>query len=290
MSRSVMQRDAKHGKLRAMTTNIPISHGVVAAADAERFAREAGLDLPRFMTTLLPAAAALAKPPISNFKVGAVSRGLSGNLYLGTNVEFAGEALSFTVHAEQSSVANAWMNGEEGIDLIAVTAAPCGYCRQFLNELATAERLTIAIPSGTQSLRELLPSAFGPRDLGIDGGLMQREQHELFIDAEDDLARAALAAAQRSYAPYSKSYAGIAVRTADGTMATGSYAENAAFNPSMSPLEVALSQLNLLGRGFESVTEAALVHVDGLHTSATRTVLAAVGRATLRLLEARNSR
>lgn len=273
-----------------MTTNLPISRGVVAAADAERLARAAGIGVPAFMTTLLPAAAALAKPPVSNFKVGAVSRGLSGNLYFGTNVEFAGEALSFTVHAEQSSVANAWMNGEEGIDLIAVTAAPCGYCRQFLNELTTAERLTIAIPTGTQSLRELLPSAFGPRDLGIEGGLMQREQHELFVDAEDELAQAALAAARRSYAPYSKSYAGIAVRTADGTIASGAYAENAAFNPSMSPLEVALSQLNLVGGAFDTVTEAVLVHVDSLHTSATRTVLGAVGNATLRLLQARNSR
>jgi cytidine deaminase len=285
-----MQRAAKSGKLRTMTTNIPISRGVVTAADAERFARAAGLDIPAFMTTLLPTAAAFAKPPVSNFKVGAVSRGLSGNLYFGTNLEFAGEALSFTVHAEQSSVANAWMNGEEGIDLIAVTAAPCGYCRQFLNELATADRLTIAIPSGTQPLRELLPSAFGPRDLGIEGGLMQREQHEMFVDAEDDLAQAALAAARRSYAPYSKSYAGIAIRTTDGTIAAGAYAENAAFNPSMSPLEVALSQLNFFGRTFDTVAEATLVHVDALHTSATRTVLSAVGNATLRLLQARNSR
>lgn len=46
----------------------------------------------------------------------------------------------FTVHAEQSSIADAWMNGEEGIDLIAVTAAPCGYCRQFLNELTQPQR------------------------------------------------------------------------------------------------------------------------------------------------------
>src|SRR5207253_11100784 len=136
-----------------------------------------------------------------------------------------------TVHAEQSSIANAWMNGEEGVDLIAVTAAPCGYCRQFLNELTTADRLTIAIPNETHTLRELLPSAFGPRDLGIEGGLMQREEHPLTIDVADELAMLALTAARRSYAPYSKAYAGVAVRTIDGKTASGAYAENAAFTP-----------------------------------------------------------
>jgi cytidine deaminase len=264
-----------------------VTRGILKAADANRIAREERIDVPSLMTMLLPLAAEYARPPISHFQVGCVTRGLSGNLYFGANVEFAGEALSFTVHAEQSSVGNAWMNGEEGIDRIAVTAAPCGYCRQFLNELVTAEGLTIVIPNKTRSLRELLPSAFGPRDLGIEGGLMQREEHALRIDADDELSRAALAAAQRSYAPYSKSYAGVALRANDGTIVTGAYAENAAFNPSMSPAEVALSQLNLAGLTFQSVAEAVLVHVDDLHTSATRVVVGAVCNAPLRLVQAR---
>ena len=242
------------------------------------------------MTMLLPEAAKLAKPPVSNFRVGCVSRGLSGALYFGTNLEFAGEALSFTVHAEQSSVTNAWMNGEEGIDLIAVNAAPCGYCRQFLNELITADRLTVAMPKETRALSELLPSAFGPRDLGVQGGLMQRILHGLTIDSRDELARAALTAANRSYAPYSKSYAGVALRTAGQRVFTGAYAENAAFNPSMSPLEVALSRLNLAGESFDAIEDAVLVHVDSMHTEATRVVLKAVSKATLRLVQARNSR
>lgn len=264
-----------------------MSRGIVTAADAAELAGSRGIDVPALMTLLLPAAAAFAKPPVSNFHVGCVSRGLSGNLYFGTNVEFAGEALSFTVHAEQSSVANAWMNGEKGIDLLAVTAAPCGYCRQFLNELVTADRLTIAIPNETHALRDLLPSAFGPRDLGIDGGLMQDEEHTLTIDDDDALSAAALAAARRSYAPYSKAYAGVALRTSDGRTAAGAYAENAAFNPSMSPLEVALSQLNLAGGAFESVSEAVLVQAGSMHTSATRTVLGAIGKASLRVIQAR---
>lgn len=235
---------------------------------------------------LLAEAAKLARPPISNFRVGCVARGLSGALYPGTNVEFAGEALSFTVHAEQSAVTNAWMSGEEGIDLIAVTAAPCGYCRQFLNELVTADKLTIIMGDVTQPLTALLPHAFGPRDLGVDGGLMQREEHALAIEGGDQLEQAALKAANMSYAPYSKSYAGVALRTKDGSVATGAYAENAAFNPSMSPLQVALSRLNLAGGRFEDVEDAVLVAVDDLHTEATRVVLKAVCGAKLRVVRA----
>ena len=63
---------------------------------------------------------------------------MSGNLYFGANYEFPGQALSFTVHAEQAATMHAISFGETGIDLLAVSAAPCGYCRQFLNELTTA--------------------------------------------------------------------------------------------------------------------------------------------------------
>ena len=238
---------------------------------------------------LLPKAAAFAKPPISNFKVGAVARGASGRVYLGTNVEFAGEALSFTVHAEQSAVMNAWMNGETGIDVVGTSAAPCGYCRQFLNELVTAPELVVVMPGETRKLSDLLPSSFGPRDLGISGGLLQRDDHRLVVDDTDDLAQAALDAANMSYAPYSKSFAGVALRTHDGTIVAGAYAENAAFNPSLSPLPAALSQLNLGGGSWTDIAECALVRVDGLHDNATRVVLAAVSEAPLRVIAARNS-
>jgi cytidine deaminase len=238
---------------------------------------------------LLPQAAALARPPISNFKVGAVARGTSGKIYFGTNVEFAGEALSFTVHAEQSAVVNAWMSGERGIDVVGTSAAPCGYCRQFLNELVTAADLTVVMPGETRKLAELLPSSFGPRDLGITGGLLQRDDHGLVIEERDATATAALAAANMSYAPYSKSYAGVALRTQDGGVVTGAYAENAAFNPSLSPLQAALSQLNLRGGAWSDIAEVVLVRVDGLHDSATRVVLGAIGNAPLRILPARNS-
>jgi cytidine deaminase len=238
------------------------------------------------LLALLPKAAAFAKPPISNFRVGAIARGTSGKLYYGTNVEFAGEALSFTVHAEQSAVVNAWMSGESGIDIVATSAAPCGYCRQFLNELVTARELLVVMPNESRPLSELLPSSFGPRDLGIDGGLLQPENHALSISDSDVVAQAALRAANMSYAPYSKSFAGIALRTKDGRIFSAAYAENAAFNPSLSPLPAALSQLNLGGAEWNEIAEAVLACVDDLHTNATRTVLAAVGGVALRVVKA----
>jgi cytidine deaminase len=241
------------------------------------------------LADLLPQAAAFARPPISNFKVGAVARATSGKLYFGANVEFAGEALSFTVHAEQAAIVNAWMGGETGVDIVATSAAPCGYCRQFLNELVTARDLMIVMPGEARALSLLLPSSFGPRDLGVDGGLLQREDHSLAIDDGDELARAALRAANMSYAPYSKEYAGVALRTTNGAIILGAYAENAAFNPSLSPLEAALSQLNLAGSGWDAIAEVVLVQTGAMHTSATRTVLTSISAAPLRVIRARNS-
>jgi cytidine deaminase len=245
-------------------------------------------DLSR-IPTLLAEAAKLARPPVSNYFVGAVVRGTTtGKLYFGANLEFAGEALSFTVHAEQSAVTNAWVHGEAGIDLVAVTAPPCGYCRQFLNELVTADSLQISINGEEEHpLSYFLPRAFGPRDLGVDGGLMAPMDHALVVNDTDELVQAALRAAKMSYAPYSRSFAGVALRTRDGRIFIGPYAENAAFNPSMEPLEVALSVLNLAGGDLGDIAEAVLVETEGgMHESAARTVLATVSGAPLRAVRA----
>jgi cytidine deaminase len=239
--------------------------------------------------SLLAEAAQYARPPISNFRVGSVARGTSGKLYHGANVELAQQALSFTVHAEQSAVVNAWLNGETGIDVIATSAAPCGYCRQFLNELTTAPQLEVFFNGALHPLSKILPESFGPRDLGITGGLMQQEDHGLVADTSDALDLAALDAANRSYAPYSKSFGGVALRTASGRIVAGPYAENAAFNPSMSPMQVALAYMNMLREPFESIEEAALAYVDDLHTDATSVMLQAVADVPLRLVAARNS-
>jgi cytidine deaminase len=256
--------------------------GVITAAQAEELAQRMGTDIPGVMLALVPFARLYALPVISKFKVGAVSRGAStGNLYYGANMEYLGEALSFTVHAEQSSTTNAWLNGEDGLTMLAISAAPCGYCRQFLYEIRTADQLGVLLP-GEQPvpLTSFLPQAFGPSDLGVTAALMSREDHGLTLEqpSEDPVVLAALDAANQSYAPYSSGYAGVGIRMTSGAMFAGRYAENAAFNPSMSPLESALTMWSMCGNFVDEVEEAVLVTVasETDQTAATAAVLSAV--------------
>lgn len=238
------------------------------------------------MLDLIAEAKKFAVPPISNFFVGAAARGTSGKVYLGANFEFPGAALSFCVHAEQAAVVRAMDGGETGIDMLAVSAAPCGYCRQFLQELSTASTLRIQIPGREPApLSEFLPAAFGPSDLGVTAALMSPQSHGLTIDTDDDLARAALAAANASYAPYSRAYAGVALRARDGAIFSGALAENAAYNPSLSPLEAAIVNLVIGGgKSYADIAEAVLVEAAGpvSQEGATRAVLAAIGDVPLR--------
>ena len=241
------------------------------------------------LVELIPEAKKLAVPPISNFYVGVVALGTSGNIYYGANYEFPGEALSFTVHAEQAAVVNAMAHGETGLQMLAVSAAPCGYCRQFLNELTTASTLQIVLPNAPPvPLASLLPSAVGPTDLGVDAALMSPHSHGLTLDVDDDLADAALAAANASYAPYTHAYAGVALRTRDGAIFRGSLAENAAYNPSMSPLEAAIVNMVISGgKTYADIAEAVLVEALGpiSQEGATRAVLGTIADVPLRVLK-----
>lgn len=212
------------------------------------------MSLEDLMVRLLPVAAQYALVPISNYKVGAVAQGGDG-LYLGANVEFAGQALNTSVHAEQSVVTNAWLHGESNLQTLAVTAPPCGHCRQFLNELNAKPALKLLLPkTGTdfftnRTLLDYLPDAFGPQALGREGGLMefQEDSARLILkeDSQDSLVLHALAAAKKSYAPYTRNYAGCAIQTTDGVVFSGRYSENAAHNPSLPPLQSALTFLNM---------------------------------------------
>jgi cytidine deaminase len=200
--------------------------------------------------------------------------------------------LSFTVHGEQAATMHAISFNETGIDLLAVSAAPCGYCRQFLNELTTASTLQIILPdTPTAPLTTLLPNAFGPTDLGITAALMSPQSHGLTLESTDDLTNAALRAANASYAPYSRSYAGVALKTSDGSIYTGGVAENAAFNPSMSPLEAAIVTMTINGRKkYGDIVDAVLVEAAASTASqidATRIVLGTITKVPLRVYGAK---
>lgn len=110
--------------------------------------------------------------PYSKFKVGAALLTGSGNIYAGCNFE---NASINTICAERSALASAIAaEGVPEIPLVVVytptlePASPCGFCRQVLNEFNPNMMIVSFCDSDvvlTTSLAELLPKAFGPRNL-----------------------------------------------------------------------------------------------------------------------------
>ena len=230
-----------------------------------------GVTREELMKKLLPLAAALSVTPISDFQVGAVAEGGSGNMYLGANLEFLQHPLKVTVHAEQFVITNAWHQGESRLKRLLVDEAPCGHCRQFINELNEVEHLEIVIdrtPKGSvksYGIADLLPDAFGPADLELEDRLMNSKVSDLQLDETDELVQKALTAACHSYAPVSQSRAGIALKLKSGRCVTGRYGENAAFNPGISAMETAIVnwRLALLDNPEDTIAEAVMVEQDG---------------------------
>jgi cytidine deaminase len=228
----------------------------------EKLQALSGLDDSELRVALLPFAAAYSYAPISEFFVGAIVRGLSGRLYFGANMEIIGAQLGQTVHAEQSAISHAWMKGETGLKDITINYSPCGHCRQFMNELTTADSLVVQLPQRDEmTLQEYLPESFGPKDLGITDALMSPKQHGLSTDETDTLVLAAVDALNQSHSPYTKNLSGVAIGTKEGNTYKGAYAENAAFNPSLPPLQVAFMQLLLAGQSFEDIKLVALAEM-----------------------------
>lgn len=133
-------------------------------------------------------AASRAYAPYSGFHVGAALLLKNGDVVTGANVENASYGL--TLCAETVAVAKivneGWI-GElaevaivggrpHGDELLgAEPVNPCGRCRQIFNEAAERSKVDILVhcASGdgkavmTYRLSQLLPAAFGPKDLGL---------------------------------------------------------------------------------------------------------------------------
>ena len=108
------------------------------------------------------AIAAQAYAPYSDFFVGAAVRARDGRVFCGVNVENAAYPLG--VCAEKSALTRAVTDGCRPGDLeaIAITASPCGGCRQWLHEMRI-ERAIYARANGevvTATPAELLPDTF----------------------------------------------------------------------------------------------------------------------------------
>ena len=106
----------------------------------------------------------------ANFPVGACLLSADGRTFTGCNVENA--SLGATNCAERTAVFKAISEGVRDFVAIAVVAEkgmawPCAICRQVLNEFASNIRVIVAYQDHVEEapLSELLPHAFGPKDL-----------------------------------------------------------------------------------------------------------------------------
>jgi cytidine deaminase len=259
----------------------PNYSGQIPPLQAAVLAQNENIPTEKLMLALIPFAQHYSQAPISNFHVGVVVRGASGALYTGANIEIPGQCLGFAVHAEQSALSNAYMHSEQSVTHLAVGGAPCGHCRQFMEEMSPDGELLILMPEKSAvKLSSLLPEAFGPAALGMTHGAFPVQTSDLLLsnNPTDPLTMASLDAARKSYAPYSKSPSGVALSTKN-RIYRGSYIENVAFNPSLSPLQTALAALIAGGESYSDIAAVALVEVPGAKISqkpVTETVLAAI--------------
>lgn len=123
--------------------------------------------------------------PYSRFYVGAALLSQDGQIITGANVENA--AYGSTICAERAAILRANVMGIRTFEKVAIIArgdgfntttitAPCGSCRQMLYESSQiSERNLEVIMTTTKkdkiivaTIGELLPLAFGPKDLGIN--------------------------------------------------------------------------------------------------------------------------
>lgn len=263
---------------------------VISASEAESMAQKANLpSVLHLLPSLVPSAQRLARTPISNFHVGAVGiGGVSGRVFLGVNVEFLNLPLNYSIHAEQFLLTNLSLNAEPSLSHFAVSAAPCGHCRQFYQELRNASSLNVLVadsdlPTAFTPLSHFLPHRFGPENLLSKHLPFLLEPHHnglsFLTNSQpnglttttaaananlDSLRYAALDAANKSHAPYSGCPSGVALVDADGNIHKGSYAESAAYNPSIGPAQAALVAYiaNGDGRGYENIVAAVLVEME----------------------------
>ena len=215
-------------------------------------------------------------------------------------MEISAVPLNHSIHAEQFALVTANANDECKLEAIATTDAPCGHCRQFMNELRDAPGLRCVTRKWRSPLAELLPHAFGPMDLLDDGETLLLEKSSVdasgmnpqfatlaYVHGEnsppsDDLmpltrllerhgddwnalAPLALEAMRKAYAPYSSSRAGIAIKASCGGTFVGWSMECAAYNPSMSPLQVVFARMVAHGKDLSSIEQCLLLECPGAH-------------------------
>lgn len=109
-----------------------------------------------------------AYAPYSNYPVGAAALVDDGRIITGCNVENASYGVGLC--AECALVGQLHLGGGgrivafDCVDGRGETLMPCGRCRQLLYE-ASAPGMLLNTVSGIRTIDEVLPDAFGPRNL-----------------------------------------------------------------------------------------------------------------------------
>jgi cytidine deaminase len=253
--------------------------------------RRRNMDVESLLTSLIQPASALARPPISNYHVGAAGLAGSGAIYLGVNLELRGAPLNNSIHAEQFLATSLVQAGEERLISLAVSAAPCGHCRQFYAELHRADEIRFLFGDEAsmeaRTLDDLLPLRFGPQDLiGPDGSLLLQPQHhdlqltrasEAKIKAMDaalvTASHQAMKEASSCYCPYTLCPAGVSIILQNGSVFSGGCIESAAYNPTLSPLHTAYISACIGGmKSLEEIKKVVLLERKGAKVQYSTTV------------------
>jgi cytidine deaminase len=118
-------------------------------------------------------AAKASYSPYSQFPVGAAVLTDTGKVFAGCNVENASYGLCNC--AERTAIFSAVAAGERALRAIVIytptreATAPCGACRQVINEFGPNALVVSVCASSDRcetTASQLLPAAFGPKDLG----------------------------------------------------------------------------------------------------------------------------
>lgn len=203
----------------------------------------------------------LAETPVSGFHVGAAAKDDQGHVYLGFNVEFPGTNLSETIHAEHSCVATTRSFSPQNMPklvALAVTAKPCGHCRQMLIERFPDITVIMNPLQGAKSddpqilrLREdLIPNPVmfelfeNPRAESLSQGKAAISDVETTSPISPEIIAQALEAMDTADGSFSGFPCAVLFLSGDGVvMASGACMESIAFNPTQSAFQTAYMAL-----------------------------------------------
>lgn len=134
----------------------------------------------RQLVNLAYEAAEKSYSPYSGFSVGAALVTEDGSVYTGTNIE--NSSYGAGICAERTAMVKAVSEGHQSVKEIAIVgylrskrdeedyAQPCGICRQFLSEFATAD-MKVYLAKSKEDIKEydfwneILPNAFSKNSL-----------------------------------------------------------------------------------------------------------------------------